>query len=200
ATVFAAPGNPGTAQLGTNLRIAAVEVVKVVEAVQEHHIDLAIVGPEAPLAGGLADALRAAGRPVFGPSQAAARIESSKAFAKDVMQQARIPTAVSRTFTALDPALVYIKRHAEPLVVRAPGLAGGKGAIVCATRDDAARTVHAMLAEGAFGEAGREVVVEDFLEGEELSVLALTDGDQLVVLPAAQDHKRLGEGDKGPNT
>jgi len=200
ADLFAAPGNPGTAQLGKNLGIEAVEVGEVLEAVKQHRIDLTIVGPEAPLAAGLADALRAAGRPVFGPSQAAARIESSKAFAKDVMQQARIPTAASRTFTALDPALVYIKRHAEPLVVKASGLAGGKGAIVCATRDDAARTVHAMLAEGAFGEAGREVVVEDFLEGEELSVLALTDGQQLVVLPAAQDHKRLGEGDTGPNT
>src|SRR5213076_2790418 len=200
ATVFAAPGNPGTAQLGTNLKIEAAEVVKVVEAVQELRIDLTIVGPEAPLAAGLADALRAAGRPVFGPSQAAARIESSKAFAKDVMQAARIPTAASRMFTALDPALVYIKRHAEPLVVKASGLAGCKGAVVCSTRDEAARAVHAMLAEGAFGDAGREVVVEDFIEGEELSVLALTDGEQLVVLPAAQDHKRLGDGDTGPNT
>lgn len=200
ADLFAVPGNTGTAQLGTNLGVEAVEVEKVVEVVKQRHIDLTIVGPEAPLALGLADRLRAAGHAVFGPSQAAARIESSKAFAKDVMSAARIPTAPSRTFTALDPALAYIKRHAEPLVVKASGLAGGKGAVVCATRDDAARAVHAMLAEGAFGEAGREVLVEDFLEGEELSVLALTDGEQLVVLPAAQDHKRLGEGDTGPNT
>ena len=200
ADLFAAPGNPGTAQLGTNLGIEAVEVAEVLEAVKQHRIDLTIVGPEAPLAAGLADALRAAGRSVFGPNRAAARIESSKAFAKDVMQAARIPTAASRTFTALDPALVYITRHAEPLVVKASGLAGGKGAVVCSTRDEAARAANAMLAEGAFGDAGREVVVEDFLEGEELSVLALTDGEQLVVLPAAQDHKRLGEGDTGPNT
>src|SRR5207249_41446 len=200
ATVFAAPGNPGTAQLGTNLRIAAVEVVKVVEAVQEHHIDLAIVGPEAPLAAGLADRLRAAGRPVFGPTQAAARIESSKAFAKDVMQRAGVPTPASRTFDTLDPALAYIRGHAEPLVVKASGLAGGKGAVVCATRDAAARTARAMLADGALGDAGREIVVEQFLEGEELSVLALTDGERILVLPAAQDHKRLGEGDAGPNT
>ncbi|HEY6159539.1 MAG TPA: phosphoribosylamine--glycine ligase, partial [Gemmatimonadales bacterium] len=122
--LFAAPGNPGTAQLGKNLGIEAVDVGKVLEAVKQHRIDLTIVGPEAPLAAGLADRLRAAGHAVFGPSQAAARIESSKAFAKDVMQQARIPTAASRTFTALDPALVYIKRHAEPLVVKASGLAG----------------------------------------------------------------------------
>ena len=200
ATVFAAPGNPGTAQLGTNLRIAAVEVVKVVEAVQEHHIDLAIVGPEAPLAAGLADRLRAAGRPVFGPTQAAARIESSKAFAKDVMQRAGVPTPASRTFDTLDPALAYIRGHAEPLVVKASGLAGGKGAVVCATRDAAARTARAMLADGAWGDAGREIVVEQFLEGEELSVLALTDGERILVLPAAQDHKRLREGDAGPNT
>jgi len=179
ADLFAAPGNPGTAQLGTNLGIDAVEVGEVLEAVKQHRIDLTIVGPEAPLAAGLADALRAAGRPVFGPNRAAARIESSKAFAKDVMQAARIPTAASRTFTALDPALAYIKRHAEPLVVKASGLAGGKGAVVCSTRDEAVRAAHAMLAEGAFGDAGREVVVEDFIEGEELSVLALTDGEQL---------------------
>src|SRR5256886_2444742 len=200
ATLFATPGNPGTAQLGTNLKIEAMEVVKVVEAVQEHHIDLPIVGPEARLAAGLADALRAAGRPVFGPDQAAARIESSKAFAKEVMRCAGVPTPASRTFDALDPALAYIRHHAEPLVVKASGLAAGKGAVVCASRDAAARTARAMLAEGAFGEAGREIVVEQFLEGEELSVLALTDGERIVVLPAAQDHKRLGEGDAGPNT
>jgi len=200
ATVFAAPGNPGTAQLGTNLNVAAVEVGKVVEVVEEHRIDLTIVGPEAPLAAGLADRLRAAGRPVFGPSQAAARIESSKVFAKEVMRRAGVPTAASRTFDALEPALAYIRHHTEPLVVKASGLAAGKGAVVCASRDAAARTARAMLAEGAFGEAGREIVVEQFLEGEELSVLALTDGERIVVLPAAQDHKRLGEGDAGPNT
>src|SRR5439155_156466 len=164
------------------------------------HIDLAIVGPQAPLAAGLADRLRAAGRPVFGPTQAAARIESSKAFAKDVMQRAGVPTPASRTFDTLDPALAYIRGHAEPLVVKASGLAGGKGAVVCATRDAAARTARAMLADGALGDAGREIVVEQFLEGEELSVLALTDGERILVLPAAQDHKRLGEGDAGPNT
>jgi phosphoribosylamine---glycine ligase len=200
ADLFAAPGNPGTAQLGTNLGIEAVDVEAVLEAVQQHRIDLTIVGPEGPLAAGLADALRAAGHAVFGPSQAAARIESSKAFAKEVMRHARIPTAASRTFTAIEPALEYLNTHAEPLVVKASGLAAGKGALVCATRDDAARALRAMLVERAFGEAGREVVVEDFLEGEELSVLALTDGEQLVVLPAAQDHKRLGAGDTGPNT
>jgi phosphoribosylamine--glycine ligase len=137
---------------------------------------------------------------VFGPSQAAARIEASKAFSKDVMERAGVPTARSRTFSDVAPALTFIERHAEPLVVKASGLAGGKGAVVCGTRRDAAATARAMLAEGRYGEAGREVVVEDFLEGEELSVLALTDGERIVLWPPAQDHKRLGEGDAGPNT
>ena len=171
-----------------------------VAAVREHRIDLTIVGPEAPLAAGLADRLRAAGHAVFGPSRAAARIESSKAFAKDLMRRAGVPSPESRSFTALEPALAYIRARTEPLVVKASGLAAGKGAIVCDTREEAARTARAMLAEGALGDAGREIVVEDFLEGEELSVLALTDGERMLVLPAAQDHKRLGDGDRGPNT
>jgi phosphoribosylamine--glycine ligase len=198
--LFAAPGNPGTAQLGTNLPIAATALDDLVGAVREHRIDLTIIGPEAPLAAGLADRLRAAGRAAFGPDRAAARIESSKAFAKEVMQQAGIPTAASQSFTALEPALAYVQRHAEPLVVKASGLAAGKGVLMCATRSEAARAVRAMLAEAAFGDAGREVVIEHYLEGEELSVLALTDGEHTLVLPAAQDHKRLGDGDRGPNT
>jgi phosphoribosylamine--glycine ligase len=193
AMVFVAPGNPGTAQLGTNLPIPTTATEDLVAAARQHKIDLTVVGPEAPLAAGLADRLRAAGRAVFGPSAAAARIEASKAFAKDVMGHAGVPTAASRTFTALAPALRYIETHATPLVVKASGLAAGKGVVVCPTRDAAGRAARAMLADGAFGEAGREVVVEDFLAGEELSLLAL-------ILPAAQDHKRLGEGDTGPNT
>ena len=200
ATLFTAPGNPGTAELGTNLQVPATAVADVVTAARQHSIDVVIIGPEAPLAAGLADALRAAGTPTFGPGAAAARIEASKAFAKEVMVAAGVPTAPSRTFTDLPAALRYIAGHAEPLVVKASGLAAGKGAVVCASRADAAATARAMLAEGAFGEAGTEVVVEAFLAGEELSVLALTDGRQLLVLPPAQDHKRLGESDTGPNT
>lgn len=200
ATVFAAPGNPGTAALATNLPIATGDLPGLVGAAREHRIDLVVVGPEAPLAAGLADRLRAEGRPVFGPDAAAARLEASKAFAKDVMATAGVPTADSRTFTDLTAARDYIARHAEPLVVKASGLAAGKGAVVCATRREAADTAHAMLAEGALGAAGREIVIEQFLTGEELSVLALTDGEQVGILPAAQDHKRLGEQDTGPNT
>ncbi len=200
ATIFAAPGNPGTAALGKNLPIAATAVDDLVAAAVQHDIDVTIIGPEAPLAAGLADRLRSADRPVFGPSQAAARLESSKAYAKEVMRRAGVPTAASATFTELDPALAYIEAHAEPLVVKASGLAAGKGVIVCATRAAAAEAARVMLAARALGDAGNEIVVEQFVEGEELSVLALTDGERIVILPPAQDHKRLGDGDTGPNT
>jgi len=198
-SLFAAPGNPGTAQLATNLPIAATAIDDVVAAVQSQNIDLTIIGPEAPLAAGLADRLRAVGRVVFGPSASAARLESSKAYAKEVMTRAGVHTAKSGTFVNMGPALEYIGEHREPLVVKASGLAAGKGAVVCDTRVEAAKVARAML-DGALGEAGKEVVIEEFLQGEELSVLALTDGERVLILPPAQDHKRLGEGDTGPNT
>jgi len=200
ATLFAAPGNPGTATLGTNLPIAATAVDELVAAAAQHDIDVTIIGPEAPLAAGLADRLRAADRAVFGPGEAAARLESSKAYAKEVMRRAGVPTGASATFTDLAGALEYIQAHAEPLVVKASGLAAGKGVVVCATRAEAADVARAMLSGGALGEAGHEIVVEELLAGEELSVLALTDGEHIVILPPAQDHKRLGDGDTGPNT
>jgi phosphoribosylamine--glycine ligase len=198
--LFVAPGNPGTATLGQNLPVAATDLDRLVEAVVSHDIDLTIVGPEVPLAMGLADLCRARGRTVFGPGRAAAAIEASKAFAKELMQRAGVPTAASRTFTDLPAALAYIDRHAEPLVVKASGLAAGKGAVVCATRAEARETVTAMLGEDCFGDAGRVVVIEEFMRGEELSVLAITNGEAIELLPASQDHKRLGEGDQGPNT
>jgi phosphoribosylamine--glycine ligase len=200
ADIFCAPGNPGTAELGTNLPIAADDLDRLADAADMHGIDLTIVGPEVPLARGLADRLRAEGRAVFGPSAAAAQIEASKAFAKDVMAAAGIPTAASRTFQELDAALAYVEAHAEPLVVKASGLAAGKGAVVCATRGEAASAVRAMLGERAFGDAGATVVIESFLVGEEISVLAVTDGRDFELLPVSQDHKRLLEGDTGPNT
>jgi len=200
AELAAAPGNPGIASLATLLPIPADDIDRLTEAAVSGKFDLTVVGPEVPLALGLADRLRAKGRRVFGPSAAAAAVEASKAFSKEVMEAAGIPTAASRTFTDLSAALGYIDRHAEPLVVKASGLAAGKGAIVCATRAEASAAVRAMLGDGRFGDAGKTVVIEAFLVGEELSVLGLTNGEEVTLLPASQDHKRLGEGDSGPNT
>lgn len=198
--VHVAPGNPGTALIATNHDVAADDIDRLADLADAFAIDLAVIGPELPLALGLADRLRAEGRPVFGPGAAGARIESSKAFAKDVMAAAAVPTAASATFDQLEPALAHVASHPEPLVVKASGLAAGKGAVVCATRAEAADAVTAMLGDGQFGEAGRTVVIEAFLEGEELSVFAITNGHDVRLLPAAQDHKRIGEGDTGPNT
>jgi phosphoribosylamine--glycine ligase len=200
ATLYCAPGNPGTSDLATNLPIAADDLDRLADAADMHGVDLTIVGPEVPLARGLADRLRAEGRAVFGPSAAAAQLEASKAFSKEVMRAAEIPTAESETFTDLTAALAYVDRHAEPLVVKASGLAAGKGAVVCQTRREAAQAVRAMLGDRALGDAGATVVIESFLEGEEISVLAVTDGNDVELLPVSQDHKRLLEGDIGPNT
>lgn len=199
ATVYCAPGNPGTAQIGTNLQANPSDHDAVLRAVREHKIDLTVIGPEAPLADGIVDHLTAAGFPAFGPTAAAARLEASKAYAKEAMVAAGVSTADSQTFTDEAPALDYVAAHAEPLVVKASGLAAGKGAIVCETREQAKGAISEMFG-GRFGDAGRTVVVEDFLAGEELSILAITDGEQMMLLPASQDHKRIGEGDTGPNT
>ncbi len=198
--VFCAPGNPGTAQLGSNIPIPADDLDGLVRAAGQYGIDLTVVGPEVPLAAGLADRLTASGHPVFGPTEAGARIEASKAFAKDIMSRAGVPTSQSATFNNADEALAYVAAHAEPLVVKASGLAAGKGAVVCATRAEAEDAVRTMMVDDRFGAAGQVVVVEQFLEGEECSILALTDGKECQLLPVSQDHKRLGEGDVGPNT
>jgi phosphoribosylamine--glycine ligase len=200
AVLHAAPGNPGTAALAQNLSIAADDLDRIADAADMLGSDLVVIGPEAPLAAGLGDRLRAEGRAVVGPNAAAAQLEASKAFAKEVMAAAGVPTAASETFTELDRALAYVDSHAEPLVVKASGLAAGKGAIVCATRREAAAAVRAMLGERRFGDAGSVVVIEEFLAGEELSVLGLTNGAGIEFLPPAQDHKRLLDGDRGPNT
>lgn len=198
--IHVAPGNPGTARIAHNLDIAADDIDRLADAVDALGIDLTVVGPEVPLAMGLADRLRSEGRTVFGPGAAGAQIESSKAFAKDVMQGAGVPTAASETFTDLDAALAHVATHPEPLVVKASGLAAGKGAVVCPTRGEAHDAVTSMLGGRVFGEAGAVVVIEQFLEGEELSVFAVTNGCDIRLLPSAQDHKRIGEGDTGPNT
>lgn len=200
ADLFCAPGNPGTVPLANNLPIGSEDLERIVRAVQAHDIGLTIVGPEIPLARGLVDRLHEAGRLVFGPTARAAELEASKSFAKEVLHAANVPTARSRTFTGLSAALAYVERHAVPLVVKASGLAAGKGAVVCGTRDEARRAVNAMLRDGIFGDAGRTVVIEAFLEGEELSVLAIASGREVRILPPAQDHKRLLELDRGPNT
>lgn len=200
ADLFCAPGNPGTVPLANNLPIGSEDLERLVRAVVAHDIELTIVGPEAPLARGLVDRIRETGRLVFGPTARAAELEASKSFAKDVMEAAHVPTAPSRSFSALGAALAYIDQHAKPLVVKASGLAAGKGAIVCGTRGEARHAVTAMLHDGSFGDAGRTVVIEAFLAGEELSVLALTNGREVRILPPAQDHKRLLEQDRGPNT
>jgi phosphoribosylamine--glycine ligase len=199
ASIFCAPGNPGTASVGTNLPIDPSDQDGVVGAVANHGIDLTVIGPEAPLAAGLVDRLEAAGYKAFGPRAAPARIEASKIYAKEIMTRAGVPTASAMVFTDVDRALAHIADHPEPLVVKASGLAAGKGAVVCESRQDAAHASREILG-GKFGRAGDQILVEEFLDGEELSVLALTDGDHVMLLPPSQDHKRLEEGDKGPNT
>ena len=200
AVIFCAPGNAGTGSVATNVPIAATAIADLVDFAGKEAVDLVVVGPEAPLAAGLADRLRDRKVTVFGPSAAAAQLESSKAFAKDVMVSAGVPTATSMPYADLPGALKYIEAHREPLVVKADGLAAGKGAVVCATRAEARAAAQAMLGDRVFGDAGSLIIIESFLRGEELSVLAVTNGTDLVFLPAAQDHKRLLDGDRGPNT
>jgi phosphoribosylamine--glycine ligase len=199
ATVFCAPGNPGTSACATNLPVSPDDQPGILDAIKHHGIDLTVVGPEGPLAAGLADFLQGHGRHVFGPTAAAAQIEASKAYAKETMIRAGVPTARVETFRELDAAEAYIAAHPEPLVVKASGLAAGKGAVVCSTRAEAREAAQQMFA-GRFGTAGNIVLVEEFLEGEELSVFAVTDGEHTMVLPSSQDHKRLQEKDLGPNT
>jgi phosphoribosylamine--glycine ligase len=166
----------------------------------DHQIELTVVGPELPLALGIADEFRRAKLRIFGPTRNAARIESSKSFSKELMMRCKIPTAKAQTFDNLDQALQYLDSHPTPVVVKADGLAQGKGVIVAPTREEAREAVRAMLGEHQFGEASTRVVIEEFVEGEELTVMAFADGRTVVPMVAAQDHKRIGEGDTGPNT
>jgi len=165
-----------------------------------HRIDLTIVGPEGPLAAGIVDRFQDKGLPIFGPSKNAARIESSKAYSKELMRKSGVPTAEYRTFTSQEGAEEYVRNQGAPIVVKASGLAAGKGAVVCMTEEEAFAAINSMLGDLRFGEAGREVVIEEYMEGEELSVFAITDGENCVLLVPSQDHKRVGEGDTGPNT
>lgn len=199
-SVFCAPGNAGTAGLAVNVPIPADDIPALVDWARQNRPDLVVVGPEVPLCAGLTDALEAAGIRVFGPSRAAAQLEGSKVFAKEVMFAAGVPTAKSCTFTDAQKAMDYVREIGVPIVVKAEGLAAGKGVTVCTVPGEAEQAIREALVEGVFGEAGRCILIEEFLEGEEVSVLALTDGERVVLLTSAQDHKRVFDGDQGPNT
>src|SRR5271167_4892675 len=198
--LFCAPGNAGIAEEAECVPIRGTDIAALVGFCRRERIDFVVVGPEAPLVLGLVDALEAEGIAAFGPSAAAAALESSKSFAKDLCAAAGVPTAPYRRFRDPASAKAYIAERGAPIVVKADGLAAGKGVAVATDLDTAFRAVDAALVEHRFGEAGREIVVEDFLEGEEASFFALVDGKDALPLAAAQDHKRLGEGDTGPNT
>jgi phosphoribosylamine--glycine ligase len=200
--LFVAPGNPGTESLASNVNIQADDIEGLVRFAKESDIGLCIVGPEVPLVEGLADRLVAEGIPVVGPSAAAARLEGSKAFSKAFMSRHGIPTAAYRTFASGEyaSALAYVRAEGAPIVIKASGLAAGKGAVVCLTLAEAEEALDAMMRREAFGAASDTVVVEAFMEGEEASIFALCDGTDYVLLSPAQDHKRIGEGDTGPNT
>ncbi|MCP4949137.1 MAG: phosphoribosylamine--glycine ligase [Aestuariibacter sp.] len=200
--VFVAPGNAGTAtEAGlTNVDISATDVAALVAFAKENAIGLTIVGPEAPLVIGVVDAFEAEGLKIFGPSKGAAQLEGSKAFTKDFLARHKIPTADYQNFTEIEPALAYVREKGAPIVVKADGLAAGKGVIVAMTLQEAEDAIKDMLAGNAFGEAGSRVVIEEFLDGEEASFIVMVDGKNVSAFATSQDHKRMGDGDTGPNT
>lgn len=201
--IWCAPGNAGIRELAGTVSTGVNNHAGLVQFAKEQAFDLVVVGPEAPLAAGLADEIRAAGVVVFGPSKAAAQIEASKKFARELMEKYGIPTPKFASFSDAKAAKAYVRELAEKgmqCVVKADGLAAGKGAIVTSSPEEADQAIDQCLADKAFGDAGSTVVIEERLSGPELSVLAITDGDRLVILPPAQDHKPIGEGDTGPNT
>jgi phosphoribosylamine--glycine ligase len=198
--LYCAPGNAGIAELATCLAVAAEDVEGIVGVARAERIDLVVIGPEAPLVAGLADRLEAEGIPAFGPTAAAAQIEGSKVFMKELCRERGIPTADFAVFTDLDEARAFVRAKGAPLVVKADGLAAGKGVIVADTVEEALAAVESMLRERAFGAAGARIVIEERMLGEEVSLFALVDGTHALPLASAQDHKRVGEGDTGPNT
>lgn len=198
--LICAPGNPGIGAIARTVPIAPDDVVALVSLAKEERVDLVVVGPELPLSLGIADALSEAGIRCFGPSRAAAEVEASKAFAKGLMERAKIPTAAYGVFEEPAEAKAFAARFDGAVAVKADGLAAGKGVLVCSSLDEAERAIDEMLVGGAFGAAGTRVVIEEKLEGEEASVIALVDGERFVTLAPAQDHKRIFDGDRGPNT
>lgn len=197
--LFAAPGNPGIANLADLVMLDVTNHAAVIDFCRKETIGFVVVGPEAPLVAGLVDDLEAAGIAAFGPTKAAAQLEGSKGFTKDLCARYNIPTAAYRRFTEKEPALAYVRAEGAPIVIKADGLAAGKGVTVAMTLDEALEAVEGCFS-GQFGAAGAEVVVEAFLEGEEASFFALSDGTNVLALTSAQDHKRVGDGDTGPNT
>ena len=200
--VYVAPGNAGTAHESRceNVRIQADNLRGLLDFALGQGVDLTLVGPEQPLVLGITDLFTLAGLKCFGPSQTAAQLEGSKAFSKNFLARHHIPTAGYRTFVQTEAALKYLREHSVPIVVKADGLAAGKGVVVAQTPAEAEHAVRDMLAGNAFGEAGHRVVIEDFLEGEEASFIVMADGEHVLPLATSQDHKRVGEGDTGPNT
>ena len=200
--VFVTPGNAGTAlEEGIeNVAISGTDLTALVQFAQQNQIGLTIVGPEAPLVAGVVDAFRTNGLKIFGPTQTAAQLEGSKSFAKDFLARHKIPTAEYQNFTEVEPALAYLHEKGVPIVIKADGLAAGKGVIVAMTMQEAEEAVKDMLSGNAFGDAGSRVVIEEFLDGEEASFIVMVDGKNVEPMATSQDHKRVGEGDKGLNT
>ncbi|MDW0360223.1 phosphoribosylamine--glycine ligase [Halomonas venusta] len=200
--VFVAPGNAGTATEPklTNVAIEATDLDALVAFAQREQVALTVVGPEAPLVEGVVDRFQAAGLTIFGPSQRAAQLEGSKSFTKDFLARHQIPSAAYQTFTAVEPALAYLAQMGAPIVIKADGLAAGKGVIVAMSEAEAEAAISDMLEANAFGDAGARVVIEEFLEGEEASFIVMVDGENVVPMATSQDHKRAYDGDTGPNT
>lgn len=198
--LYCAPGNPGIAELAECVHIGADEIDTLLDFAKAEEIDLTVVGPEVPLTMGIVDSFQAAGLEVFGPNKAAAQIEGSKAFSKDLMAKYNIPTAAYQSFTDHAAAVAYIKEQGAPIVVKADGLAAGKGVIVAMTEEQAIAGVDDIMLDKVFGSAGASVVIEEFMDGEEASFFAFTDGKNILPLASSQDHKRVNDNDEGPNT
>ncbi len=200
--LYCIPGNPGTSQIAENVNIDILQHSEVINFCKENLIDLVVIGPEQPLVEGLSDDLRNSGINVFGPDASAAMIEASKSVAKEIMQKAGVPTAGYKEFASnqFNEALQYLRNLSYPTVIKADGLAAGKGVIICENFEQAEKALKEIFIDKVFGISGNKLIIEDFLEGEEASIFAITDGEDFILLPSSQDHKRIGDGDKGKNT
>ncbi len=200
--LFCIPGNPGTSQISENINLDILKHSELINFCKENLIDLVVIGPEQPLVEGLSAVLRNSGINVFGPNASAAMIEASKSFAKEIMQKAGVPTAGYRQFSSnqFEEALQYLRNSSYPVVIKVDGLAAGKGVIICENFEQAEEALKEIFIDKVFGASGNKLIIEDFLEGEEASIFAITDGEDFILLPSSQDHKRMGDGDTGKNT